>query len=85
MDDGSFRLRTLTTVQPTVITCVFSPMTESQSSDFETYLYSVAGTELDITHNGKTYRGYIDGKTVDKAISDGALHWWSFAFKAGAV
>lgn len=85
LDDGTYQLRVLTTLRPIVISCMFTPQSETVSGAFETYLYDNCATLLDIVHNGKTYRGYIDGKTVDKSVSDGTTHWWSFEFKAESV
>lgn len=85
MDDGSVHLRVLTTLRPIEIGCVFSPQSEEHSAAFETYLYDNAAIEFDIVHNGKTYRGYIDGETVDKSVSHGVVHYWAFTFKGEAV
>jgi len=85
LTDKSLRLRVLTTLRPMTIRCVFSPLSESSSEAFLQYLYTNAVTELDITHNGVTYRGYIDGDSLDCGASDGVLLWWSFDFEASAV
>jgi hypothetical protein len=85
MTDGTPRLRVLTTLKPIDINCVFSPQSEEQSAAFESYLYDNAAIEFDIPHNSKTYRGYIDGDTLDKSISNGVTHWWSFTFVGRAV
>jgi len=85
MSDGAVRCRTLTTLKPMDISCVFCPQDEAESVAFEAYLYANAAIEMDIIHNTKTYRGYIDGESVDKGVSNGVTHWWSFAFAGRAV
>jgi len=85
LSDKSVRLRTLTTLKPFDIQCRFCPLSEADSSAFETYLYTNAATEFDIPHNGKTYRGFVDGDTVTKDVTGGVVHWWAFDFRGIAV
>lgn len=85
MSDGSLRLRVVSTNKPIAITCVFCPMTASQSQAFESYLYDNAATSFEITHNSKTYSGYIDGDSLQKDVSGGALHLWTFVLKGVLV
>jgi hypothetical protein len=82
--DGTPRSRTLTSVRPIKINCVFNPLSAAASEEFEDYLYANAAVELDITHNGKIYRGFIDGDSVDKQLA-GPFHLWTFSFMGRAV
>ena len=85
LSDGSVRSRVTTTNKPIEIQCVFSPQSESDSESFLQYLYDNAGTEFDITHNGKTYRGFIDGDSLDNSVTEGVIYWWSFTLSGNAV
>ncbi len=85
MSDGEVRSRTLTTLKPIKINCVFCPQDEAQSASFESYLYANAATHFDIPHNSKIYRGYINGDSLDKSVSNGVTHWWSFEFAGKLV
>lgn len=82
---GGRRLRVLTTTKPMQITCVFNPQSATASNAFLTYMRDNAATQFNITHNSRTYRGYIDGDSLDCGISDGVLHWWSFVFESDEV
>lgn len=85
MSDGSVRSRVMTTNYPVDIQCTFTPQFETEAAAFISYLTTNAATEFDITHNGITYRGFIDGETVEANITDGVIHWWSFTFIGNAV
>jgi len=84
MDDGTPRYRMFSSDTFATLSCVFKPMDSTVSASFYTYLISVRSTELDITHNGTTYRGYIDSKTPRKQVQ-GPWYYWSFAFTATVI
>lgn len=78
MSDGTVKLRQTTSIKPAKVTCVFTPQNAASSATFLAYLETNAATEFDIVHNGRTYRGYIDGKSIEPTVTDGILHWWTF-------
>lgn len=80
LSDRSVRLRAITNLKPIKIACVFCPQSQFESSAFQTYLQANATTELNIPHNGRTYRGYIDGDSLDTNVTHGVIHWWAFDF-----
>ena len=84
MDSGAVSVRVMSNDTYGNLRCVFSPMTESQSANFHSYLITNRATEFDIAYNGKTYRGYIDGRSIDYRVRYGEFHFWSFDFR-GAV
>lgn len=83
--DNSPRIRSVSDVNPADLACKFTPMSESDSEAFWTYLQSVRLTELDISHNGRTYRGYIDGSSLKQYEDNGVLQYWAFDFVAVVV
>lgn len=85
LSDKSVRARVITTNKPIQIQCVFCPQTEAESAAFLDYLEANAATEFNIPHNGKTYRGFIDGDTLDNTPSHGVIHWWVFTFEGNLV
>jgi hypothetical protein len=85
MDDGTVHSRTISSQKPVRINCAFNPQTDTSSEAFLQYLYDNAATEFNVTHNGKTFTGYLDGESVQEGITDGTLHWWTFAIEGNAV
>lgn len=85
LSDGTVRSRVTTTERPITIQCVFSPQSAADSEAFLEYLYTNTAMQFDLPHNGVTYRGYIDGETLDNSPSSGILHWWTFVFEGNAL
>lgn len=84
MDDRTPRLRTLTTYSHAELRCVFRPMSDATSAAFQSYLISVSATELDITHNGTTYRGFIRPQSWSLDPSQ-TLNVWTLTFYGRVV
>ncbi len=85
MSDGSIKVREISSIKPATVSCVFTPQTESESATFLAYLETNKSTEFDIVHNGRTYRGYIDGDSLRAEVTDGILHWWAFDLQGRLV
>lgn len=77
LTDGTPRLRVLSGSIPADLEVEMVPMDSTTSSLFSDYLDSVAAEELYITHNGKTYTGYIQGDSIAWDYSSG-LYVWRF-------
>lgn len=86
-DDGTPRLRQLTTKQPVRVQIRFSPMSSNVSIFFEAYLAIIMHTEVYRDLSGVRYTGYIDSKSVRHSVKDGDIHYWSFNLVAtkGAI
>lgn len=82
---GGVRIRKVSSSRPALIRCEFIPLFETESDSFWGYITANEMTEFDIAHEGRTYRGYIDGETVQNSPRDGVLSVWSFDFEAVAV
>ena len=80
MDDGSVSVRVLTNARPADLLCEFAPMSLGVSAFFREYIYLNPAEEWEITDNGITYVGHIDGKSIERPVSDGVLHWWRVPF-----
>lgn len=80
--DGTPTLRVMKPAQPASLRCIFMPQTQAASQSFWTYLVNNRATEFDIVHNGRTYRGYIDGETLEQEEKNGVWQYWAFNFEA---
>jgi hypothetical protein len=80
LSGGGVRSRTVTTLKPVALSCDFMPQSEAESLAFIEYVDTLIGVEIDLPHNTRMYRGFIDGESMDKKVGDGVLHYWNFKF-----
>ena len=83
--DGTIHTRITTTQNPVNVYVSLSPMSAATSQLFEGDIFSAQETEYEIVHNGVSYTGHIDMKSLNCSISHGALYWWSFMLIANGV
>lgn len=80
-DDGTPRLRELSSVAAVTFNAVIEPLGDNDSALFDTYLYGALTTELYIDHNGTRYTGYVSEQSIREGYNKG-LHNWTFSLLA---